>query len=1009
MRNLEQRERTVGTARHAEWRERYVGGSPEAERRIFEKLARDMMLVQLRVKKTTGAGEVDRAFQAKTILAVENARLRFNDDLPDDLRAGFAQPGAEYPVIVRMSNASGGRQPDYEPDLRSVALRVQAGPGVAHDLLMTNHPVSHARHARELVALAQAMAGARGTLGKALALYVKLPAAIGWSAAARMRRNLMESTRRPVASLALEGYWSRSAILWGEAGPVQYQLRPVADAPPAPPPSRTDPDYLRHELIDRLAATDVVFHLCVQRYVDARRTPIEDGAAEWREEDTPVVRVATLTIPRQDLRTAEARAAERRVDELAFNPWNTTDEFRPLGNLNRARKAVYEASAAHRLGHRFVTPVPRRNVVIGGAVRAAFRAVNRWVPWHRLPESLGLLNLNALRQELRRRNLIDTEVREAPPHPRQVPPPIDERLRVRRSYDGTCNDLSAPSMGAIGSAFGRNLAPVYRPDLFDTPNPVVVSRRLLHRDTFIPARTLNVLAAAWIQFQVHDWVNHKRYPTGTKTVEVPLPPGMTWRNTPGGPPERVMRFAENEGMPAPGSAEPPILFGNTASHWWDGSEVYGPDEATATALREPGGGARLRLEDGHLPIGPDGVPLTGFRENWWLGLSVLHTLFAREHNAVCDALRAEYPSMDEESVYHTARLIVSALIVKIHTVEWTPAILATDLLRTGMNANWYGPPKNWLTQLGLWLVDETALNGIPRTLPDHHGVPYSLTEEFVSVYRMHPLIPDDFAMIDHTSGKPLRAVTLPEIQGAAAEGAFRGFGLSNSLYSFGIAHPGAITLRNYPRFLQEFEREGEIIDLSVVDIVRDRRRGVPRYNDFRAGLHKPRIRSFEELSDDPEIVARLKDVYRSVDEIDTMVGLFAENPPAGFGFSDTAFRLFILMASRRLQSDRFLTVDYRPEIYTPLGIDWVERNGMTSVILRHCPELASFLPRTANAFAPWRPVLPDGAGSIQGSAGAATAGARRAAQHPAAGTGGSTDGSGGAKGTAKGGRGSRKG
>ena len=46
------------------------------------------------------------------------------------------------------------------------------------------------------------------------------------------------------------------------------------------------------------------------------------------------------------------------------------------------------------------------------------------------------------------------------------------------------------------------------------------------------------------------------------------------------------------------------------------------------------------------------------------------------------------------------------------------------------------------------------------------------------------------------------------------------------------------------------------------------------------------------------------------------------------------------MASRRLQSDRFLTVDFRPEIYSPFGMDWIANNGMTSVILRHCPELA---------------------------------------------------------------------
>jgi hypothetical protein len=144
----------------------------------------------------------------------------------------------------------------------------------------------------------------------------------------------------------------------------------------------------------------------------------------------------------------------------------------------------------------------------------------------------------------------------------------------------------------------------------------------------------------------------------------------------------------------------------------------------------------------------------------------------------------------------------------------------------------------------------------------------------------------------------------------------------------------------------------------VVDLVRTRRRGVPRYNDFLAGLHKPRIRDFDELTSDPQTASRLRDLYGSVDDIDTMVGLFAENPPHGFGFSDTAFRVFILMASRRLQSDRFLTVDYRPEIYTPLGLDWIDRNGMNSVILRHCPELAGLLPRTGSAFAPWRPALP---------------------------------------------------
>ena len=274
-----------------------------------------------------------------------------------------------------------------------------------------------------------------------------------------------------------------------------------------------------------------------------------------------------------------------------------------------------------------------------------------------------------------------------------------------------------------------------------------------------------------------------------------------------------------------------------------------------------------------------------------------------------------------------------------------------------MSTNWNGPPaRDWLARLGIWLVDAHATTGIPSTRPDHHGAPYSLTEDFVTVYRMHPLLPDDYLFHDHRSGELLGQRSFLQIQGDKADDELRTIGLPTLLYSFGISHPGAIRLHNYPRSLQAFERDGERVDLSVVDLVRTRRRGVPRYNDFRAGLHKPQIRHWEELCEDRESVRRLRKVYRSIDEVDTMVGLFAETPPEGFGFSDTAFRIFILMASRRLQSDRFLTVDFRPEIYSPFGIDWIANNGMTSVILRHCPELTSVLPRGGNAFAPWRPV-----------------------------------------------------
>ena len=109
-----------------------VGGSPEAERLEFERLARDIMRVQLKTAKTASAHGVphgvDRAFHAKSTLAVDDAELRFLDDFPTDLRAGFAQPGASYPTVGPvLQRLRASAQPDTEPDLRGVGA---AGAGV---------------------------------------------------------------------------------------------------------------------------------------------------------------------------------------------------------------------------------------------------------------------------------------------------------------------------------------------------------------------------------------------------------------------------------------------------------------------------------------------------------------------------------------------------------------------------------------------------------------------------------------------------------------------------------------------------------------------------------------------------------------------------------------------------------------------------------------------------------------------------------------------------------------
>ena len=78
--------------------------------------------------------------------------------------------------------------------------------------------------------------------------------------------------------------------------------------------------------------------------------------------------------------------------------------------------------------------------------------------------------------------------------------------------------------------------------------------------------------------------------------------------------------------------------------------------------------------------------------NWWLGLEMLHTLFFNEHNTVAGALAQRYPTMaqDDEALFQVSRLIVSALMAKIHTLEWTPAVLQNPSLIEGLYINWQG-------------------------------------------------------------------------------------------------------------------------------------------------------------------------------------------------------------------------------------------------------------------------------------------------------------------------------
>jgi Animal haem peroxidase len=590
-------------------------------------------------------------------------------------------------------------------------------------------------------------------------------------------------------------------------------------------------------------------------------------------------------------------------------------------------------------------------------------AIDRRWRWDRFPTPVSITLLKGIRDNLRAHNLFDTN--DAASLPKLDPEPAP-RYRVARTADGAYNDLSSPAMGMAGTRFGRNV-PLEFTEPEDgsrlmTPNPRVVSRTLLARGPqMIPATTLNVLAAAWLQFETRDWFSHGT--DSERPFQVPRPEGDEWPDDPILLP-RTRRDPHANG-------EMPRTFVNTETHWWDASQIYGSSEQFQQAIRKPSlGPGKVAIDaNGLIDVDPALLGSSGGVDGWWLGLELLHTLFMREHNAVCDMLHAAYPSWSDNQIFDKARLVVAALIAKIHTIEWTTAILAQPTLRIGMRANWFGIAEERVHTLFGRLSSSEVISGIPGSPTDHHTAPYSITEEFVAVYRMHPLVPDELELRSTADSDRREQLAFLDGAGLNSRPVLQRVGVSDLLYSLGTSHPGAVTLHNHPRFMQNFRRDdGMVIDLAAIDILRSRERGVPRYNEFRRLLHLPEVTSFEALTRDPKTAAELHGVYDSIEDVDLTVGLYAEPPPAGFGFSDTTFRIFILMASRRLKSDRFFTTDFTPEVYTPEGIAWIDANDMSSVLVRHYPALAPVLRTVRNAFAPW-PVL-EGASAPGREAGA---------------------------------------
>lgn len=281
------------------------------------------------------------------------AEVKVLPELAQQLRQGvFSEPGKTWQAMIRLSNGNAYPQFDSLRDARGMAIKlfdVSGKPLLGElpaqgeqDFVMFSHAnffVSDVAEYRQNVA-AQAD-------GKKIMAFFP-----GWDPRTWQVRHLfiaLGTLAPPPDSPTQTTYFSVSPYKFGEAN-AKFRVMPDPDSCPAytlPQQNHDLPNFLRSALSQQLSTDRVpaCFVLQIQRQDANKYMPIEDTSIEWREQDSPYETVARITLPAQDFDTPALNLA---CDNLSFNPWFGIEPHRPIGGINRLRKAVYEAVSDYR-------------------------------------------------------------------------------------------------------------------------------------------------------------------------------------------------------------------------------------------------------------------------------------------------------------------------------------------------------------------------------------------------------------------------------------------------------------------------------------------------------------------------------------------------------------------------------------------------------------------------------------------------------------------------------------
>ncbi|XP_031763796.2 chorion peroxidase [Galleria mellonella] len=572
----------------------------------------------------------------------------------------------------------------------------------------------------------------------------------------------------------------------------------------------------------------------------------------------------------------------------------------------------------------------------------------------------GLLNLFAA-QELKSRQAISddqlslglTEHTDGP----FCPPPIPCSTPASRyrSIGGECNNPVHPSWGAIHTGYERLLPPDYsdgtwamRASTIGLPLPSArtVSERLI-LDGSHQSPTLNLMFMQFGQFIAHDTTAGVMFTIGNGSAisccsgdgQAFLPIELQhWACAPitadpnddfyGQFHHQCLNFLRTQLAPASDCSVGYAKQMNGATHFPDLSHLYGNSEEKVSQLRAPGGVLNTFNDFGReLP------PLTDRKEclaskdgaacfesgdshgNQIISLTVLHTIWTREHNRVARALARLNPGWGEDTIFMETRRILQAEYQHIIYNEFLPLLIGRKLIQA-FNLS----PSPVYSQLGSY---------DPNVNP-------SLTAEFATAAMRfgHSVVDSNIEIPDAKTGGVYETISIPEVMFQPSRLRLKQF-LDRLLT--GLAYQSMQTVDPFvteglTRYL--FHGGNPFgLDLASINIQRGRDYGVRSYNEYRRLIGLEPYVDFKQFP--PSAAQRLSSVYTSPEDIDLWVGGLLEEEVEGGVVGPTFASILADQFLRIKRGDRYF-YEHGPEVnpgaFTPSQLAEIKKVTMSRII-----------------------------------------------------------------------------